>query len=334
MREPTEITITIDTECNIAGAFTNPEKYKPISEQAILCEVGGKEQGVGFMLETFEQYGITASFFIECAQYFYFGDEPMRSVAKRILAAGQDAQLHVHPCWMSYNDDEGIGIFPVDDSCKGRNYDELRKIFEISIDIFARWTGRRPDAIRTGNLLADTNIYKVMKDLAIPLASNVGVGVNLPSEPKLNLYGGRSVIEGVMELPVFTYRDMNLFGKQSIKSLQINSCSWLEMKYLLLKARAEGVENIVILTHPFEFIKKSDPFFTKMARNRVNQERLEKLCRFISEHDQDFISAGFGDSRDKWLQKGPVAQEIIDIPSYYMMGRKLHNKLNDTIWSY
>lgn len=332
--KPTEITITIDTECSVAGAFTYPEKYKPIADQAILCEVDGKEQGVGFLLDTFAEYGITASFFIECAHYFYFGDEPMRSVTKRILEAGQDTQLHVHPCWMNYNKDTDLGIFPTDDSCKGRSYDELRKIFELSIDIFARWTGRKPDAIRTGSLVADMNIYKVMKDLGIPLSSNVAMSVNPPDEPELNLYGGRNIIDGIMELPIFSYRDMNLFGKQSVKSLQINSCSWPEMKFLLRKAREEGVENIVILTHPFEFIKKSDPFFTKMARNRVNQERLVNLCRFISEHDQDFISADFGSNRDKWLQQEPFVQKVIDIPSYYMMGRKLHNKLNDTIWSY
>ncbi len=334
MSKPTEITITIDTECSVAGAFANPDKYKPVAEEAIICEVDGKEHGVGFLLDTFKEYGITASFFIECAHYYYFGDEPMRSVVQRILDAGQDTQLHVHPCWMYYNENPALGDFPTDDSCKGRSYSELRKIFELSMDIFERWSGKKPDAIRTGSLVADMNIYRVMQDLGIPLSSNIAIGVNVPDEPTLNLHGGRHMVDGVMELPVFSYRDMNLFGRRNIKSLQITSCSWPEMKYLLRKARAEGIENIVILTHPFEYIKKSDPHFSKSIRNRVNQERLINLCRFISENDQDFVSADFGSYRDEWLQNGERGEAMISTPSYYMVGRKLHNKLNDTLWSY
>ncbi|MEZ5757654.1 MAG: hypothetical protein R3D86_05475 [Emcibacteraceae bacterium] len=334
MMEPTEITITIDTECSIAGAFADPGKNKPIAEEAILCEIAGKEHGVGFLLETFERYGLKASFFVECAHYFYFGDNPMKNVIRRIIQAGQDTQLHIHPCWLNFIKDRNIGTFPINDSCQGREYDELKKIFELCIDVFTKWTGKKPDALRTGSLVADLNIYKVMKDLNIPLSSNIALGVNMPDEKELQLFGGRHLINGVMELPVFSYQDANFLGKKNIKSLQITSCSWPEMKYLLKKARKEAIKNIVILTHPFEFIKRTDARFSKMTRNRVNQVRLEKLCRFIAEHDQDFVSADFGSNAASWLEKGPVDQNLMEIPSYYMIGRKLHNKLNDTLWSY
>ena len=55
MVERTEITITIDTECSIAGAFENPEKYTPVAEQAIMCNVNGKEQGLGFFTRYIRQ---------------------------------------------------------------------------------------------------------------------------------------------------------------------------------------------------------------------------------------------------------------------------------------
>lgn len=334
MQKPTEITITIDTECSIAGAFADPDVRKPVAENAILCEVDGKEHGVGFLLDTFKKYGIKASFFIECAHYYYFGDHPMRDVVDRIAHEEQDLQLHVHPCWMHYNKDPEIGEFSTNDSCKGRGYDELKRIFELSIDIFKKWTGKRPEALRTGSLLADLNIYRVMKDLEIPLASNVAIGVNVPDESELYLNSGRHYVDGVMELPVFSYIDSNIAGRKHVKSLQITSCSWPEMKFLLKKARAQGIENIVILTHPFEFIKKSDPYFSKLIRNRVNQHRLENLCKFIAENDQEFVSVDFGRSHKTWLEKGPRAENMLEIPSYYAFGRRLHNLMNDKIWSY
>lgn len=334
MLKPTEITITIDTEASVAGAFSDPLNNKPVIDQPVFCKIGDKEHGLGYLLETFQKFGIKASFFVECAQYYYFGDEPMRSVMKRILDAGQDAQLHVHPCWLNFNKDSRIGSFPTDDSCKGRSYEELKRIFELSIEVFERWAGKRPEAIRTGSLVTDLNVYKVMNDLNIPLSSNVAVGVDVPAEIELQLYGGRNTVNGVMELPVFSYKDMNIFGKENIKSWQITSCSWPETKYLLKKARLLGIENIVIFTHPFEYIKKADQRFEKITPNRVNQSRLEKLCQFISENDQDFVSSDFGSSCAKWIEAGDQKQELIDIPSYYMVGRKLHNKLNDTLWSY
>lgn len=334
MRKPTEITITIDTECSIAGAFANPGIRKPVAEKAILCEVDGKEQGVGYLLDVFNRYNIKASFFIECAHYYYFGDSPMREVVDRIGAAEQDLQLHVHPCWLYYNKDPNIGSFPTNDSCKDRSYDELKKIFELSIDVFERWTGKKPEALRTGSLFADLNIYRVMRDLGIPLASNVAIGGNVPDEPELYLHSGRHLIDGVMELPVYSYYDRKIAGGNHVKSLQITSCSWPEMRYLLRKARANGVENVVILTHPFEFIKKSDPYFSEITRNRINQQRLEKLCKFIAENDGEFVSADFGSYANDWLSRGIRQESMMEIPSYYAFGRRLHNLINDRVWGY
>ncbi len=334
MQKPTEITISIDTECSIAGAFAHPGVREPVAEKAILCEVDGKEHGVGFMLDVFKRYGIKASFFIECAHYYYFGDNPMRGVVDRIAEAGQDLQLHVHPCWMSYIKDSAIGEFPQSDICKDRPYDELRKIFELSTDIFKSWVGKKPVALRTGSLYADLNIYRVMRDLNFPLASNVAIGGNVPDEEELYLHSGRHLIDGVLEMPVFSYVDMNIAGQKHVKSLQITSCSWPEMKYLLKKARASGVENIIILTHPFEFIKKSDTYFTEITRNRVNQGRLEKLCKFIAENNQEFVAADFGSYANNWLERGERTEPMIEIPTYYSIGRRLHNKISDKVWAY
>ena len=90
MRSPTEISITIDTEFSLAGAFEEGKYYQPVSERTVLCQVNGKEQGLGFLLKTFDKYDISASFFIETANHYFFGDEPMQNIARRIIAAGQD----------------------------------------------------------------------------------------------------------------------------------------------------------------------------------------------------------------------------------------------------
>jgi peptidoglycan/xylan/chitin deacetylase (PgdA/CDA1 family) len=329
----TQICISIDTEFSIGGHFEHPERYTPLADPVVYGKVNGREEALGFLLETFAQYDMVSTFFVECANYCHFGDEPMQRVVNRLKSAGQDIQLHIHPVWLNFNRDPALGDFPRQDDCAGRDYEELKRVFSVCIDVFERWVGHRPLAIRTGSLRADETVYRVMRDLGIRLSSNIAMGLFLPKEPALQLKCGRHRIHGVMEVPVFTYQDSQFAGRTHQKSLQITSCSWPEMKNLLWKARAAAVENIVILTHPFEYIKKTDFRYSKLIRNRVNQQRLDKLCGFIREHSQDFVAADFSSQFPAWTAS-EKPQQTIAISSLYAVGRKLHNRVNDLIWRY
>ncbi|MCB1842290.1 MAG: hypothetical protein KDI09_04945 [Halioglobus sp.] len=331
--KPTQVCLTIDTEFSIAGHFDSPETCPPVSEPMVYGRVNDKEEALGFLLDTLHAYDISATFFVECANYFYFGDEPMRSVVARLNAAGQDIQLHVHPVWLNFVDGELPGYFPRNDFCSARSFDDLKRVFELCIEVFERWVGKSPVAIRTGSLHTDENVYRVMQALGIPLSSNIAMGVYEPSEPLLRHDSGRHLIHGVMELPVFTYQDMQIGSRTRRKSLQITSCSWPEMRHLLWKAREAGVENIVVLTHPSEFIKKTDFRYTRLTRNRVNQERLRKLCAFIQSQPEEFVSADFATSLSEW-KGSELHQPFITIPSGFSLLRKLHNRLNDSLWWY
>ena len=129
MRKPLEVTITVGTSFSIGGAFRDPEKYKPVGARSVLC--GG--DGLEFMLDLFSKYNISASFFIEAANECYFGDEPMAGIVRKIQQAGQDTQLLVHPCWFYYDQS---GSFSQNDSCAGREYNELKTILQKSIETF------------------------------------------------------------------------------------------------------------------------------------------------------------------------------------------------------
>jgi hypothetical protein len=333
LQTPTQICISIDTEFSIAGHFQRPDEYEPVAGPVVYGAVDGKEQALGFLLETFDRYNIVASFFVECANYFYFGDHPMQDVVTRLKTAGQDIQLHVHPVWLHFNTNPEIGTFPRQDDCSGQEFDELKRVFSACIAVFERWVGRPPLAIRTGSLRADENVYRVMHELGILMSSSVALGIFQPTEPLLSHDSGRHRIHGVMEIPVFSYQDSNFAGRAHKKSLQITSCSWPELKYLLWKARNSGIENIVILTHPFEYIKKSDFRYRKLTRNRVNQQRLHNLCEFISQHPQDFVAADFSSQYRNWITS-ELDQAPISIPTLYAVGRRLHNRLNDLVWQY
>ena len=75
-RKPIEVCITIDTEFSIGGNFEDPA-LTPVAEPMVLGSVGGKEQGLGFLLESLAEFGVRATFFVETLQTAYFGNEPM-----------------------------------------------------------------------------------------------------------------------------------------------------------------------------------------------------------------------------------------------------------------
>jgi hypothetical protein len=66
-RKPIEVCITIDTEFSIGGNFDDPA-LTPVAEPMVLGSVGGKEQGLGFLLDSFAEFGVRATFFVETLQ--------------------------------------------------------------------------------------------------------------------------------------------------------------------------------------------------------------------------------------------------------------------------
>lgn len=327
----TEVAITIDTEFSIAGAFGDFPRVRPIALELVDCMVDGRSEGLGFLLETFERFGTRATFFVESLNHRYFGDGPMGSVCRRIAAAGQDIQLHVHPCWLAFENGTLLPGKP-NDSCAGRTPEDLAAIFKLGLDAFARWGVERPVALRTGSLMVDRAVYRALARLGIPVSSSIGIGIYRPFEPELQLANGRHRLDGLTEVPVTTYRAGS--GAAALRTMTVTGCGWPELRSILWDARRAGLENVVILTHPFEYVKTASPRYAKLTRNRVNQGRLESLCAFLREYDQDFAAVSFGERARVWSAAPPAAEVRLAGSGSYALLRKAENAINDRVWAY
>jgi hypothetical protein len=329
----TEICITIDTEFSIGGAFQDPTRRSPIGPARVLCEADGRENGLGFLLDTFGEHGIAATFFVEALQGAYFGDAPMGGIIERILAAGQDVQLHLHPCWRYFHDPDwrnSLARMAPNDDCDGRTAAEMQDIIAEGIASLRRMGAPPPVALRTGNLRADSAVYAAMAACGLRVASNIGAAVFLPREPELQLLGGRHWIGGVLEVPVLTYVQLPRWTGRPDRLLTITATSWQETESLLWRARKQSVETIVLLTHPFEFIKHSPGNPDDTHSNRINQRRLERLCGFIATHPGDFTSRSFVQAAPRWLAAGAMDQPRLQAPLGAVLSRMCENKINDT----
>jgi hypothetical protein len=333
----TEVCITVDTEFSIAGALTFPDRYRPVSDPPVYGRIGGREHGLGFLLACLAQHRLTATFFVECLNPSYFGDAPMGRVVARLLDAGQDIQMHLHPEWLYFCDPRWADTVATlqprpNGSCAGRSVDEFTRFIALGRAALARWGAPAPVALRTGSFHVDPAVYRAMAASDLPLASNVGLAVYRAHEPALRLRGGLHCIDGVVEAPVLTYTER--VGRwHRPRLLSPLATSWPEMRALLWAARRARISPVVLITHPFEYIKAADLQFTRMAPNRIVQRRFAALCRFLAAHADDFAAVPIGGVGRAWLGRAPMPEPDLTAPPLAVMGRMLENQLADRLWA-
>ena len=327
---PTRVHITVDTEFNIAGAFYDPATRRPIGPPSVYCCIGERSEGLGYLLDTLESYGIRGTFYVETLNTCYFGDEPMGAIAREIAGRGHDVQLHLHPCWTYFEHDDWVGrmaLDPPSDDITRRSVDEVVALIERGRETFRRWGLPAPTVLRTGGLKVGINVYQAMRRTGLRLASNIGLAVYRPAEPELQLLAGCHDIDGVLEFPVTTYSDFRWRGRTHYKTLTITGSSWSEMRQLLTQARDQELSDVVVLTHPFEFVKIQDSGYQELYIDRVNRQRLERLCRFI-QAEPGLEPACTGEVS---TQAHPGPERPLSVPPVHALARMFSNWTNQRI---
>jgi peptidoglycan/xylan/chitin deacetylase (PgdA/CDA1 family) len=330
-RSPLEVCITIDTEFSIGGNFEDPA-LTPVAEPMVLGSVGGKEQGLGFLLDSFAEFGVRATFFVETLQTAYFGDEPMGGIARRIATAGHDVQLHLHPRWLHYERTEGPKPAP-NDSCAGRTDAELRHFFEFGLSVFSRWGVPAPVAVRTGNFQVDGSVFRVAAEAGLRLSSSIAVPIYRPPDDGFMLLGGKRRVGRILEFPVFCY-SYRIGGGSRLRPLCITACSAAEIISVLRQAHAHQLSPVVILTHPQKYIKKTDFRYASLRRNRANQGRLRAVLKFLNQHEDEFITTPVSSISDDGADSGAIGCPVVSVSRGRAIARMVENGINDRIWWY
>lgn len=329
---PTEILFTVDVEFSIAGALTHPGRYAPLWDAPVHGRVDGRSEGLGFVLETLAAAGLPATFFVEALNPRYFGDAPMASVCRQIAAAGHDIQLHLHPVWTSF---AGGRRAPgaVDDSCAGRGAAGMEALLREGLASFARWGVAPPVALRTGGLSVDSDVHAAMHAVGMTLSSSVGIAIAMPREPALRMATGRRRLGGVIEAPVTTFGDWRLPGRAHLRPLQVSACSAREAIAVLDAARRAGIGTLVLLTHPFEYVKADGFRYARMRPNRINQERLRAICAHVAARPGEFRAIDFATAARRWPALPDEPPRALRGNAMLALLRMGENALNDRIWA-
>lgn len=307
------VCLTIDTEFSIGGAFSDPLR-RPVGEAMVDCAVDGRSHGLGFVLDCLGRHGLQATFFVETLQRYYFGAaDPMAALARRIFAAGHEVQLHLHPCWALFQHAdwrERAVRQPRQDEFVGRDPASTRALLRQGLATFADWDLPPPQVFRAGNMQHDDALYVALADVGIPYASNVGLAIFDSGLAQYRLHAGRHLRHGVLECPVLTFSDWHL-RHPHLKTLTIAGTSLAEIITLLERARAAGLEQVVLLTHPFEYVQSHGADFSQRRPHAVNQRRLRGLCNYLGAHREQYLACGMAAAAAQPLHTGSAANPLL-----------------------
>jgi peptidoglycan/xylan/chitin deacetylase (PgdA/CDA1 family) len=328
----TQVCITIDTEPSIAGAFANPDRFAPLLHQPVWGEIDGRSEALGFILRTLHETGLHATFFVESLHTAYFDERHMGRCVEALKLDGQDVQLHVHPCWLTFRNGKPDMANFVSDECAEHSEARLVEILGHGRDQLERWTGGPPVALRTGSFSVSRDVYRAMRQAGLSVASNICVGHAPPAEETLRFASGVHDIEGVREFPVTSFRDFGPLGRGRFRAMQITACAGWELRALLDAAHHHGFAYVIIVTHPFEFLKRDSFRYTRMAVNRINRSRFRGLCGYLLENASRFSVT----TMDELAQEEPlhINEEPCELSGSALPSllRSAQNALNDRIW--
>jgi len=284
----TKVILTVDTEPSIAGAFWGNEAAPPLIHEPVAGMVDGKSQALGFLVETLSRYDLIATFFVETVHTRYFSDRVMGGYVDQLLRAHQDVQLHLHPCWLSFEGGKLNRSSLVTDHCHELETERLTALIDKGADQIRTWTGTRPTGMRTGNFSTAMSVFAAMRQAGLSRASNICLAAHRPPEPELAVAGGTHDFGGICELPVTCFFDDGPVGRGRLRPMQVTALTAREQICLLNAAHEAENSVVVIVTHPFEFVKKRDFRYTDLRPNRMIQNRFRRLCAFLSANNDRF----------------------------------------------
>ena len=292
----TKVVLTVDTEPSIAGAFMDREANMPLIHEPVSGDIDGKSHALGFLIERLNRYDLEATFFVETVHTSYFPETEMGYYVETLKAAGQDVQLHLHPSWLSFEMSGAEKTASVTDDCSELEEPRLAALITQGCNQIERWTGQRPTGMRTGNFSTAHTVFDAMNKAGLEYSSNICVAVNKPPAAELAVHGGAHLFSGIRELPVTCFTDVGPVGRGKLRPMQITALSANEQIALLQQAHMQHRDVVVIVTHPFEFLKKKDFRYRGMKPNRMVQGRFETLCRFLADNSDRFAVVSLEDA--------------------------------------
>lgn len=288
----TRVLLTVDTELlwrHYANGLSWQENFDRAYEAAGV--------GIPYQLAVLRAHDLKACFFVDPMPALVYGLEPIKRMVEPILDAGQEVQLHLHPCWATIATQTDEHKFEL----TGFDREGQLALIRQAADLLVQAGAAQPIAFRSGSYAANGETLEALAATGIRYDSSHNGFEHpwpsaLPLDPKLI-----DPVEtcGVVEVPV----SQIALARGGLRHLQLGAVSSAEMEAALNHAAANDHPIVTVVSHSFELASRDG-----LRVNRTNKARFERLCGFLANNRDRLPSAHFTDLET--VAKSPRSQAL------------------------
>jgi peptidoglycan/xylan/chitin deacetylase (PgdA/CDA1 family) len=306
-----KVFITIDTEA--WPLAETPEKLvRADFDRDYYGLTSAGEFGAVYQAECLRRHQLRGVFFVEALSSYISGLDPLRKLVSQILDRQHEVGLHVHTEWCR-RDSTLAGPYAGD---LMRNYTECDQSELIRKGLEQLHAAGAEDvrSFRAGGYGADLKTLKALARNGIRFDSShnhAWLGITCDVQTSAPLWQP-ALMDQVYEYPVTCFEDW----PGHVRHAEICACSSSELEFMLLQAHEKNWHSVVIVSHSFELIRRDGAAARPIP---VIVRRFERLCRFLAEHRDRFVTSTF---HDAGLDRLPAT----DFPE------PLAGRLTNTMW--
>jgi len=263
--------------------------------QFIHGSVADGDWGVYRLAQAFNEFGCSATFFVDCYEYTLWGEARLEEVCCRLLEAGQDVQLHTHPAWRDdFHDHLWLRRLKRDKGFMPQQFDFMSRlsmadqleVIQRGCEMIEKWTGKRPVAHRSGGYSINCDTVSALVQAGIKLDSSMNVA---HSNSQVRWATNRVVkMHGLLELPVtvLSYEFAPLGTRSStcyskLMKTDLDSCTIRDFKAYLEQAVELDLKVMNLFMHSYSLLK-FDLFYRSIRPEPSDLAKLRKLLEIAS----------------------------------------------------
>jgi hypothetical protein len=240
-----------------------------------------------------KDHGLQFTFLVESLFSCEFGVGPLSDIVGLISEAGQDVQLHAHPEWVRHSANPILQT--------GERYifsqftlDEQRSLIDAALANLREAGAKNVRAFRAGSFAANANTLAAVSRAGLTVDSSFKLGSDLGGAPIVE-HEVDAKVSKVIEYPLSTYEDL----PGGCRHLQLSACSFNEITLVLESAWRKGWAAVVLLSHSAELLNED-----RSRPDRIVVRRLERLCRFLIDWQERYVTCNLADENAETPQAG------------------------------
>lgn len=269
-----KVLVSVDTE--------GPAGELPVEKMIYGQARDGKEYGINFLMDLFDEHGIRALFFVDIPEIKDHGEEKIAKVMLDVVNRGHDVGVHVHPDHMADINRRYLWEYTVD---------EQYEIIARCTEFYEKTLKKAPISFRAGRYGANNDTLDVLEklgykyDMSEFYASRYCKITPQVTWNRIVRCGDRKL----KEVPVTTVRSFSTRFYSRNDQIDSGRIPGEFRRFMEEIEKTGSVDVVSMFFHSFQFIDwRVNPDAPKFSKRK--HTRVIKNLKYLSDQNIEYIS--------------------------------------------